>query len=323
MHPSLAPAAPLGYDPNRPNPLAQADRLDRAALGTAQLGQAYGVANRSGRPDEAQAQALVAAALARGLNWFDTAAAYGESEAVLGRAFAAGSPTTAVEVVSKGDARASGGETLATRVAASLRRLQIPRLRAWLVHDENQLSAWTGAVAAQARDLQAAGRVSAFGLSAYHPDCALRAVEDYGMGVVQFPGSPLDRRFLRASVLGRLARSGARLFVRSVYLQGLCLLPSAEVPATIFRGREAVQTLHDFCARHGIAPDRFCLHYVLQRTADAGARLVIGLETRAQLDANLAHLAAPGLDPQWLDEWDALWPDDPAELVLPTHWRRP
>lgn len=59
--------------------------LSRLMLGTAQLGMAYGVANTAGRPDFRQAVRLIAAAADGGVNCFDTAAAYGDSEVILGR----------------------------------------------------------------------------------------------------------------------------------------------------------------------------------------------------------------------------------------------
>ena len=299
---------------------AQTLLTERLVLGTAQLGMAYGIANRAGQPVEAEAHALVAAALARGFAGFDTAAAYGDSEAVLGRAFEALGVSDRVRVVSKGSAVPAGGETLTTHVTASLHRLGVPRLSAWLLHDEKQVAHWTREVAAEAEALRASGRVEAFGLSAYHPDSALRAIEQHGFTAVQFPASPLDRRFLREPVISRLARAGGSLFVRSVYLQGLCLLPPARVPDSIVRGREAVQTLHDFCAHRGLARDHFCLHYVLQRTTAVGARLVVGAESQLQLERNAALLSAPSLDPAHLEDWDALWPEDIDELVLPYRW---
>ncbi len=292
----------------------------RIALGSAQLGLDYGIANQSGRPSEAQAGALVRSALARGCNWFDTAAAYGDSEAVLGRVFAALGLQDRVNVVSKGSALASDGQTLTSRVTASLQRLGLARLAAWLLHDENQLSAWDDAAGREAGALRAENRVGSFGISTYQPENALSAVEEHGLTSVQFPASPLDRRFLRNHVARRLAKTGARLYIRSVYLQGLCLMEPARVPGHIFRGREAAQALTDFCVRRGLERDHFCLHYVLQRTAATNARLVLGVERPEQLARNAALLSAPPVDPASLDEWDALWPDDVDDLILPFRW---
>jgi len=60
--------------------------LSRLMLGTVQFGQPYGVANRTGQPDQAQVRAMISTALDGGVNCLDTAATYGTSEEVLGQA---------------------------------------------------------------------------------------------------------------------------------------------------------------------------------------------------------------------------------------------
>jgi aryl-alcohol dehydrogenase-like predicted oxidoreductase len=292
----------------------------RFVLGTAQLGLAYGVANRTGRPGEAAAAALVAEAVALGVSGFDTAAAYGDSEAVLGRAFAGLGLRGTARVVTKGSL-ASG--PLAAGVHASLRSLGIPRLEAWLLHDEGELAAWDARAQAAIDALLAENQIEAAGASVYHPEAACRALDAHGFGALQFPASPFDRRFLRGAEAGRILGSGARLFVRSVYLQGLGLMDPAQVPAGIHRGREAAQALADFCGRRGLDRDHFCVGYVLQRTARSGARLVLGMETRGQLARNAGLFTAPDLPAALLDEWDELWPDDIEDLVLPYRWAAP
>jgi aryl-alcohol dehydrogenase-like predicted oxidoreductase len=298
----------------------QSSPFARVAVGTAQLGMNYGVANQTGRPSEEHARELVQSAIGQGLNWFDTAAAYGDSEAVLGRTFTALEIRDRVNVVSKGSLLSSECPSLTSQVNRSLERLCIPRLHTWLLHDEKELSAWNEKNRCEAHALLNSQRVSSFGASVYHPEQGIVAVEKHSLTAVQFPANPFDRRFLRAHVANRLARSGAQLYVRSIYLQGLCLMEPAKVPSHIFRGHEAVQTLADFCRRHGFERDQFCLHYVLQRTAEVGARLVIGVERLEQLNRNAAILSAPPIPSACLDEWDTLWPDDCEDLVLPFRW---
>ncbi len=55
-------------------------------LGTVQFGLAYGVANKAGTPAFSEICAMLEEAAAAGINCLDTAAAYGESEEVLGKA---------------------------------------------------------------------------------------------------------------------------------------------------------------------------------------------------------------------------------------------
>ncbi|NCC93899.1 MAG: hypothetical protein EOM10_11550, partial [Opitutae bacterium] len=60
--------------------------LSRLMLGTVQFGLSYGIANRQGRPSYAVVRDILACAFEGGVNCLDTAAAYGESEELIGRA---------------------------------------------------------------------------------------------------------------------------------------------------------------------------------------------------------------------------------------------
>ena len=56
----------------------------RIALGTAQFGLDYGVANQAGQISPSAAKAILSLATKNELDTLDTAIAYGNSEAVLG-----------------------------------------------------------------------------------------------------------------------------------------------------------------------------------------------------------------------------------------------
>ena len=56
----------------------------KLALGTAQFGQNYGVANTIGYIDEKKAASIVRRSQEMGFDTLDTAIAYGESESILG-----------------------------------------------------------------------------------------------------------------------------------------------------------------------------------------------------------------------------------------------
>ncbi|MDZ7809365.1 MAG: aldo/keto reductase [Arhodomonas sp.] len=58
----------------------------KLALGTVQFGLDYGVANASGQVPVDEVRRILALARESGVDTLDTAAAYGESEAVLGAA---------------------------------------------------------------------------------------------------------------------------------------------------------------------------------------------------------------------------------------------
>ena len=70
-------------------------------LGTVQLGLPYGIANRTGQPSYQEARDILACAYEGGVNCLDTAAIYGTSEEVLGRALAELGIAEEMTIVSK------------------------------------------------------------------------------------------------------------------------------------------------------------------------------------------------------------------------------
>jgi len=54
-------------------------------LGTAQFGQRYGITNFHGPPTEEEIRGILAIAWEKGIKAIDTAAAYGDSETILGK----------------------------------------------------------------------------------------------------------------------------------------------------------------------------------------------------------------------------------------------
>ena len=60
--------------------------FSRLVLGTVQFGLDYGIANVSGKPSFERVKAILTTAFDNGVTTLDTAAAYGDSEVVLGKA---------------------------------------------------------------------------------------------------------------------------------------------------------------------------------------------------------------------------------------------
>jgi aryl-alcohol dehydrogenase-like predicted oxidoreductase len=293
---------------------------DRLILGTAQLGSAYGIANRSGQPDDDTMLSLVRAAVDSGISRFDTAAAYGNSEGRLGEAFTSLELNGSVSVTSKGSIAGVNAVQLEEVVAASLHNLQVERLESWLLHREEEILNWSDSFHSQAIQLTKSGRIGSFGVSVYRLDVALTALKKGCFDAIQCPANPFDRRFLRCRQLREFAERGGKVALRSIYLQGLCLMDPFVVPDGIKHGRKAISVLLDFCARHDVERDSFCLHYVMHRSAQLRAAVVIGCESVEQLLRNVELLESEKPQPELFDQWDQLWPEDLEPLIFPFVW---
>jgi len=256
-----------------------------------------------------------------GISRFDTAAAYKGSESILGSAISKLGMAASVRVSTKGSIHGSGSASLRSLVRDSLRALRIESLEHWFLHDEAEIGLWSAAFDEEAVELKREGLVNFFGVSVYGLASALTAVKTGCFNSLQCPANPFDRRFLRSQSLRDLAESGTQIVLRSVFLQGLCHLMPDEVPLGIERGIEAVSVLNEFCVRHCLTRDEFCLNYVRNRSMGLASGLVVGLETEAQLKRNISLLHSSPPAAELFDEWDSVWPDDVEGLIDPSKWR--
>ena len=287
-------------------------RGTRLVLGTAQMGMTYGVANRHGQPDPAQAAHILEMAIQAGLTMLDTAVAYGESERVLGQAGVAG-----WQVITKIPSLAGAGVQAAARldeiVAQSLSRLGLDRLHGVLLHDAHDLARPGGAALAQALyRLKRQGLTDNIGLSVYRPSDLELCSGLLEPDIVQAPLNLLDQRVLAGDWAKELVARGAELHVRSVFLQGLLLMEPSERPGWFSRWAEPLGRFDRLVAAYGGDPLEVCLGFVKAQTAVS--RIVVGVETTAQLAAVI----------QAYDRAEIVSATDLAcgdlNLIEPVHW---
>src|SRR3990172_7552207 len=113
-------------------------RMNRLALGTAQFGLPYGIANQGGQVKRSAAKAMLQLAAANGIDILDTAISYGESETYLGEAGTQGFKlVTKLSAVPNGCADVSGW--VQEQLVASLSRLGVSAVYGLLLHCPQQL----------------------------------------------------------------------------------------------------------------------------------------------------------------------------------------
>jgi aryl-alcohol dehydrogenase-like predicted oxidoreductase len=297
--------------------------ISRLALGTAQLGMSYGIANTTGKPEIETAQQIVSECWHAGIRYFDTAQAYGDGEVVLGRALRHIGVSSEARVVSKlpPTLQTDSVEAILNSLRVSLDRLGLERLWGVLLHREEQLDYWNGSVS-EAFDLaRRGGLVDRVGVSVYSPQRALQALQIPGLDVLQVPANLFDRRMREAHVFAKASAKGVAVFIRSIYLQGLALFNSQQAKETASFAVSGVTTLEQFCRANGIDQKRFAFEYA--RDISAEAFRIVGAETPEQVVENSRLENEPPLDSALFREWDKVWPKDVEELVNPVCWPRP
>lgn len=267
----------------------------RLALGTAQFGMDYGIANRSGQIGPGEAERILELALASGIDTLDTAVAYGEAERVLGEI-----GVSAFRVVSKlpGLDPEVSTENVAgwvrDAVEDSLGRLGISHLDGLLMHRPLELASEEGEVLAAALcDLRDEGLVIKLGVSVYRPEGIEVAAERLDLDLVQSPFNVLDRRLHSSGWLERLDDSGVEIHARSVFLQGMLLMASR--PRWSNEWVDLWQAWDEWLAEHGVSPLAAALGFVTG--FEEVDRVVVGVDSAVQLAEIVTALSRPVPDP--------------------------
>jgi aryl-alcohol dehydrogenase-like predicted oxidoreductase len=301
---------------------------DKLCLGTAQFGLDYGVANRAGKPPMETVFRILDAAWSGGIHWFDTAAAYGDAETILGEWLATKNPGVAasIRMVSKlrpgvlDSPDASPATVIEREVHASLARLRISHLAGYLLHRADDLA--RPGVADALLQMKAAGLAERVGVSVYEPEDAMAAVASGAIDAIQVPCNVFDQRLDRVGFFPAARARGVTVFARSPFLQGLLCLRPEDVPAHLAMARPLLVDFRAIAARHGLAPEQAALGFV--RRHPGIDHIVLGVDTPAQLAAYLAPAQAGGPIPAaCLDELRARFASVPPELVAPNRWPRP
>ena len=296
------------------------ETVSRLMLGTAQLGMAYGIANTLGRPDTGRAREVVAAAWAEGIRHFDTAQAYGESETVLGRALEALGLSEEARVVSKLWTRHDPMDRAGIEgsVRESRAQLGVPRLWAFLLHHPDALQHWEAGLGETLIALRDSGLIAHLGVSLSPPEDAPRCLAHPDMEILQAPANAWDRRLLDRGFFAAAHARDRLCCVRSVYLQGLMLLPPEKVAERFPEAYPAALQWYACAERFSMPPAEIAIRHALRLDTP----LVIGAESPEQIQKT-AELARRGPLPAELDAEIATALRPHLNNVILEPWRWP
>ena len=190
-------------------------------LGTANFGNNYGVLNRESKLGNREIQSILETCKDRNIKRIDTAAAYGESQSILGE-FNAGrdfqiSTKIPGEVRTLPELKRMVAETfiylrtdyIETLFFHSMDTVELPNFCEMIEYLESEVSQ---------------KRIGKIGVSVYSESEILNCMQRYpGFSAFQINENILDRRKFKSEALLNLASAGVQLGVRSIFLQGLLL----------------------------------------------------------------------------------------------------
>jgi len=301
--------------------------ISQITLGTVQLGMAYGIANKSGKPDESTSSLILQEAIGSGINCYDTASMYGDSELVLGNFFAdREQPLIVSKIKPPLDANISAKEMetlIRDMVEQSLERLQIASIPIMMLHNPDVLAVHYNSVSGTMRKLRDEGLIGSAGVSVgANVDEQMRElwryIQDDIFEAVQIPLNMLDHRLFRNGGIERLGQSRKYVFVRSVFLQGLLFMEDEQIPAFLQEARKPLATLRELAAREGVSMAQMAVSFV--RDLPFVHSLVIGAETAEQVRDNVGLIDGPAISEQTRNRIVREIPELPELVLNPFLW---
>jgi aryl-alcohol dehydrogenase-like predicted oxidoreductase len=286
--------------------------MKKIALGTAQFGLDYGINNRRGKIPPQEAREIFALALNSGVDTLDTAAAYGESEQVIGQYLR--DSAQRFKVVSKLPKCATAA--VGGIVADSLKKLHINFFDGYLFHNFQNYEQEPELLDAL-KELKRSGQIKKLGFSLYYP-AELETILNRGLecDIVQFPYSVLDQRF--APFLPLLKAKGVEVHVRSIFLQGLLFKQPAELAGIFSPIRDKLIGLRSLAERSGLSLAALLVDFALAN--EDIDRVVIGVDGIDNLQEIVASAGESRKSKRVMDDLRT-FKEDNEDIILPFNWK--
>jgi aryl-alcohol dehydrogenase-like predicted oxidoreductase len=287
----------------------------KLALGTVQFGVDYGISNRQGKIALNEIKNILSSARTHGITTLDTAFAYGDSEQVIGTLNASSS----FSIVTKIPSLTKVTSTISDLLEISLAHLKTQQVQALMFHSaEDLLGAKAEHYYQQGNILKQQGKINQLGVSVYCPEQLNKLMKKFDLDIVQVPLNCMDQRFINTELRQKLQTNKIEVHVRSVFLQGLLLMPLDEL-ATYFQPFHAqLNNFHVLCKQLNCQALTLALSIIHKNPFIDKA--VIGCCSTQQLEQIIEHYyLAEKLNKEHNIAIEQLSGDNQA-LINPSNW---
>ena len=285
----------------------------KLAIGTAQFGMDYGLANQAGQVCIEEAGQILQLGSEMGITTLDTAIGYGYSEKILGK-LGVDNFNVVTKLPALPDGVSDVDRWIESEMLGSLNRLGVNTVYGVLLHRSSDLLGDRGRhVIRSLKSLKRNGMSQKTGISIYDPTELDYIPEGASIDIVQAPLNLVDRRLETSGWLKRLSEQGIEIHTRSTFLQGLLIIPRNAIPKEFERWSKLWDIWHNGLNKYQCTATAACLSYPL--SLPEVDRVVVGLDTKRQLE-ELISIAKMNVTPH---DWTFMMSDE-AQLINPQHW---
>lgn len=258
---------------------------NRLCLGTVQFGMNYGINNKVGQPSKESVFKMMDIARDNDIDIFDTAAAYGTAEELLGEYIRKNSIGNKIKVISKllpniiEDCGKEPKVIIEEEIVKSLKKLNIDILDGYLLH--TPIYFYNPEIMEELHRCKQKGYVNNIGVSIYDMKHALDAAASGQIDYIQLPYSIFDQRVDQTDFFKIAKENNVIVYARSAFLQGLILMKQEEIPEHLEIAKDYLKRYNKITQKYSVNNIEAAMHFVLDnKEVDY---LVFGVDTPEQL----------------------------------------
>lgn len=287
--------------------------IPKIIIGTANFGVDYGITNTKGKVNNFELNEIISAMKIIGIDKFDTAINYGDSQKVLGKSglesFHIDTKLPSIPV----DINEIDG-WINNQIESALTDLSLDQINRVYFHDSMQLlnDDIASSAFASISKVKERGLIKEVGISIYDPMILDQLTNNIEFDAVQVPLNIFDRRIIDSGWLNKLSQKNINVISRSVFLQGLLLMDKESRPKYFSHWDELFNSYDDWIQHLNISRVEACLQFIFSISQIHG--VIIGID-----DANQLHEISNYLKPSVLDFPDYLISNDEG-LIDPNNW---
>ena len=255
---------------------------NKIILGSANFDQKYGISRNFILKSEIKK--LFKLAKKNKITTVDTSPSYDKSEKIIGslneKNFKIISKTLAVP---KNLERKKIKSWLKKKSIMSLNNLKIKKFECLLIHDAKSLLGKNGnEIYEGIKEIKKSKLTNKIGVSIYDFYILGKILKKFKFDTVQAPYNILDQRLVKTGWLKKLKRKKIEIHVRSIFLQGILLLKSNQLPNKLKKLKKSWLIWEQWLKRNKFSPMQVCMSFVFKQRQING--FVIGFNNVNQLN---------------------------------------
>lgn len=289
--------------------------ISKLSLGTVQFGLEYGIANKDGKPDDKKVFEIINYLHFNGVNSFDTATSYGDSEEKIGKVFKG---LDNIFITSKISSEAFLSDAK-SEVQNSLKKLNIEYLFGLLLHDTRILNNWNKNCENIVEQLLENNLIKNFGVSIYRSEEFHKAIDNKYIRFVQIPFNIFDQRALKEEWFEKAEKTNKLIFIRSIFLQGLLLIDRKDIPQKLKKAQNYLIRFEEIALKLNMTKNELALNFV--DSVSKNSILLFGCDSLAQAKENLQNYnKLKSLSRKQIEEIIKEFGNISEDIYLPTRW---